>query len=647
MAGEDFAAYLQHLPVGLYRTTPRGEFLYANDELARMLGFDSTAALLAINARDLYFDPADRERWQSMIAERGQVTHFDVRKRRADGTPIWLRDNGRAVQDASGEVVAYEGAVIDVSAQHHAEGELRVSEARYRALVEAIPDAIFRLGPEGSCLDARLGSLFRLFPPASRCVGAPLEEIFDADLAAACRAAAERCGDGGPVTLEHAASGARGDVYLDVCVSATEGGGTLVLLRDATAARRFRDWMVRSERLASVGSLATGAAHEINNPLTAVVANTDLARDLAASCRKDAESLGDAGQRLSARLGELLRLLDDAAQGAAGIADAVRALRSIAGPADDVPTSVVLEATLETALRVVKNHIRHRAELAREIFRLPPVWGNATRLEDVFVSLLVNAAESIEPGRANENLIRVRAEESGDGRVQVEISDTGAGIAPADVERIFDPFYTTKPAGAGTGLGLSVCRAIVSSYGGEIEVDSSPGVGTTFRVMLLSAKSAPAPRPTIPAQRPRISRGRVAIVDDEAMVGGALERMLSGEHELFVTQSAQALLDALASGERFDAILCDVMMPVLTGVGFHREVAERFPEQAPSIVFISGGVFTDEMRRYLAAIPNVTLDKPLSAGKLVRAVAEQVARSQAARGRFQGPPRESGPAAGA
>lgn len=629
---DDRLEYLRRLPVGLYRTTPSGEFLYANDELCRMLGYASTAELLKLDARELYLDPADRERWQAALQSEGRVTDFDVKKRRADGRVVWLRDNARALSDERGELIAYEGAVVDVTAQHQAEEALRASEARYRTLVDAIPDAIFRFDADGKCADAHLGALFRLFPPALRCVGSPLEELFDPELAAACRAAAARCHDGGPVTLEHASSGPRGDAFFDVCVSPSDGGGALVLIRDATAARRFREWMVRSERLASVGGLATSTAHEISNPLTAVVANTDFARDLVSACRAESELSLDtaAGKRMHQRLGEVARALEEALQGASGISDAVQALKSVAGPADDVPTSVILEATLETALRVVRNHIRHRAELVKQIARLPPVWGNATRLEDVFVSLLVNAAESIEPGRADQNEIHVRAHEAADGRVVVEVSDTGAGIAPADVPHVFEAFRAARPSSIGSGMGLSMCRTIVSSYGGEIDVVSTPGVGTTFRVALLSAKSAPAPRPTVPVQRLGSGRGRVAIVDDEAMVGSALERMLSGHHELFVTQSAQALLDELERGERFDVILCDVMMPVLTGVELHKIVAERYPAQAPAVMFISGGVFTDEMRRYLAELPNVTLDKPVSVGKLLRAVAEQVARSRSA-----------------
>ncbi|MCK6534718.1 MAG: ATP-binding protein [Polyangiaceae bacterium] len=626
--------YLGHLPVGVYRTTPDGAFLYANAELARLLGFGSVAELMAVSTRDLYADPADRSRWQALIATEGRVTDFEVQKRRKDGTPLWLRDNARAVLDASGAVAFYEGAVIDVTRQHQAEAELRASEGRYRALVDAIPDAIFLFGSDRLCQDARLGALSRMFPPVARCLGAPPEAIFDEALAKLCRSAADTARDGGPVAIEHAAKGPHGDAFFDVCVTATDGGGALVLLRDATSTRRFREWMVRSERLASVGSLATGVAHEINNPLTAVVANTDFARELVAQCRVDAEDrIARHDPAFDARASQALRqaeeALDEVSQGASRIADAVRALKSVAEPSDDVPSSVVLEAVLETAMRVVKNHIRHRAELVRQIERLPPVWGNATRLEDVFVGLLVNAAEAIEPGRADENEIRIAAREGADGRVVVELSDTGAGIATTEVDRIFDPFYTTKASGRSTGMGLSVCRAILSSLGGEIQVTSTPGKGTTFTVQLLSAKTAPAPRPTLPVRPRGRVRGRVAVIDDDSIVGSAFERMLSGEHDVFVAQAAQTVLDALDRGERYDVILCDVMMPVLTGVAFHQIVTERHPDQAPAIMFISGGVFTDDMRRYLAQIPNVTLEKPVLPGTLLRAVGEQVERARA------------------
>jgi CheY-like chemotaxis protein len=194
----------------------------------------------------------------------------------------------------------------------------------------------------------------------------------------------------------------------------------------------------------------------------------------------------------------------------------------------------------------------------------------------------------------------------------VEIKDTGSGI-PAEIQgRIFDPFFTTKPASLGTGLGLSICQRIVTSVGGQIEVQSQLGNGSTFRVTLESTRTLRASAVVEVAMPvpPSAPRGRVLVIDDDPAVGSALKLVLAEEHEVTVLTSARRALDQLGAGECFDAILCDVMMPEMSGIEFHDELTHMHPDLAAQVIFLTGGAFTLRAREFLDRVPNPRMGKP-------------------------------------
>jgi PAS domain S-box-containing protein len=631
--------WFEGVPVGLYRMSFDGTFREVNRELARLLGYPGAEALMVVSARALFFDTGDWDEWRRRIAVDGRVTQVDSRYRRLDGTPVWLRNNARGVRNDEGELLFYEGAVVDVTALHRAEEDLRRSEARFRALVDTIPDAMLRVDWQGICTDARLGRLAGVLPPREEIVGFELEEIFSPELASALRDALERCHQAGTITFETRALGAPSAVFYEVCVSSGGKQDALVLIRDVSDARRMREWIYRNERLASVGSLATGVAHEINNPLTAVVVNADFVQETLLQCEEDAgllarsadERVSAAGTRIRERLDEAGEALRDVALGAQRVAEVVRELKAFASPADDATGSVNLEEVLEAALRLVNNQIRHRATLNREFAGVPSVWGNATRLEEVFVHLLVNAAQAIQAGSADKNEIRVSAGLAEDGRVVVAIGDTGAGIPPHTLERIFDPFFTTKPVGTGTGTGLAVCQSTVSSYGGEITVQSG-AEGSTFRVWLLRTDDVPKCSPTLPLPVSVARRARIAVIDDDALASRALQRLIGGVHDVFLANQADAVLELIDGGARFDLILCDVMMPVTTGVEFHKRLTQMNPELAARVVFLTGGVFAEDTRKYLSTLENPILEKPVDAAQIHQLVVDYTAKKAPSRG---------------
>jgi CheY-like chemotaxis protein len=194
------------------------------------------------------------------------------------------------------------------------------------------------------------------------------------------------------------------------------------------------------------------------------------------------------------------------------------------------------------------------------------------------------------------------------------VSDTGAGIPDEMKHRIFEPFFTTKPIGVGTGLGLWVCHHIVTVAGGEIALESSSPAGSVFRISLPSAEAPVDDVPTIPAPIGKL-RGRLLIVDDDSAIRRSFSRFIRGRHDIVLAESAADALEQLVAGERFDVILCDMMMPDMNGEEFFGRLQDSVPEQAERVVFMTGGAFTNETRDFLPTTRRL-LEKPFEAAQL-------------------------------
>jgi PAS domain S-box-containing protein len=395
--------------------------------------------------------------------------------------------------------------------------------------------------------------------------------------------------------------------------------GAVVIARDFTAQKLTEAQLVLSERLASVGVLAAGVAHEINNPLAAVSANLEMALRDAAEIPEDHRPV------------ELVESLKDALEAAGRGREIVRVLRLFSRSDDLKVGPVDLRKVLDSTLRMAWNEIRHRARLVVEHGRVPAVNANESRLAQVFLNLIVNAAQAIPEGKRDENEIRVTSSVDPQGRAMVAVSDTGPGIPPEVQRRMFTPFFTTKPAGIGTGLGLVICQKILGEMGGSLTFTTAPGRGTEFRVVLPAAEATVAPPPERAAAPPAAGiRGRVLVVDDEAALTGTLTRLLGRQHTVLATNSAREALEKFTAGERFDVVLCDLMMPQVTGAELHAEVARFDPEQAARFVFLTGGAFTPGARAALERLSNPQVDKPFDVAQLVALVNQLVARARAA-----------------
>ena len=467
-----------------------------------------------------------------------------------------------------------------------------------RAVFDHARDGMAIVDGEGRCVDTN-PAMERLLGVSSEALrGRRPAEVAstDLDLSAGARQGRHQ-GEAGASTTR----GQRAMEY-DV-VSEILPGLQLAVVRDVTERREMTTRLAMADRLISMGTLAAGVAHELNTPLAYVTANLEF---LASALP---------GQLPSTGAGDLLEAVSESQEGLERLRHIIEDLRTFARQPSEEAGPADLEAVLRSCISMTWNEIRHRARLERDIGRLPPVVGNAARLAQVFVNLLVNAAQAIAPGQVSANVIRVSARLGPDRRVAVEVSDTGVGIPPGVLQRVFEPFFTTKPAGQGTGLGLSICRTIVAAAGGTIEVESQPGRGTLVRVRLPAAEAVEGAGGPERRERSAAPRGRVLVVDDERLVGNSLRRALAADHDVSVVASARMALRLLEQGERFDAVITDLMMPDLTGVELERALVALDPRLAGRVVFMTAGALTEEARRAMeaGAIPCLAKPVPLEA----------------------------------
>lgn len=393
-------------------------------------------------------------------------------------------------------------------------------------------------------------------------------------------------------------------------------------LREAAARterKKMREQLLISERMASVGMLSASVAHEINNPLAVVLANLEIVL-------QQLEAYGSGATAAAApSLDTLIGPLHDAHEAAERVSHIARDLKIFSRSSNEEQRGPVdIERVLESALRMASNEIRHRAIVVRHYDKVPPVHGNEARLGQVFLNLVVNAAQAIPEGRVSENRITLSIRGDGNKRVLVEVSDTGTGMPPEVASRVFDPFFTTKAEGVGTGLGLAICHRIVSSLGGDISVESRPGHGTVFRVSLPPAEASLPTAEASAATQSVKHRGKVLVVDDEPMLCATIERILSGEHDVTTLQSGKQALQLVERGDHFDLILSDVMMPQMTGIEFHQALLQIAPELADKVVFMTGGAFSAEASAFLDRFPHRTIDKPFKFTALRNLVQELI-----------------------
>jgi PAS domain S-box-containing protein len=494
------------------------------------------------------------------------------------------------------------------------------STASVRAMLELIPDLI-SVHRDGKVIYANLAARRIYGTPAGSEVAGLGERIHPDDrarVASVMQAPAATPGvEGVPEVVELRVRDDDGGWRIcEVSGVWIELAGATVLVasgRDVTERHRLRAQLLVSDRMASLGTLAAGIAHEINNPLSYVLGNLQMMSESATSPAELAAAIGDA------------------TDGAQRVRKIVQGLRSFSRAEEESRIRLALPDVLRAAIRLTANEVRHRAQLVYELGDTPKVVADDGRLTQVFINLIVNAAHAIPEGHSDDNRITVRTRSDDDGHAVIEIEDTGRGMPPEVQARAFDPFFTTKEVGGGTGLGLSICHGIISALGGRISIESAVGRGTVVRVVLPPAAQEAAPaRLTTPPVAAAQQRLRVLVVDDEPLVVDMLARVLRRDHEVVAVSCGRDALEQVGAGVWFDAIVSDVMMPNMTGIELLEALVRLDPVQARRLIFLSGGVFTPETRARLDALGTLQLEKPVGTKDLRRAVMSVAASGGAA-----------------
>lgn len=599
-------ALAEQAPVMLWRASRSGHCDYVNRAWREFSGQSQEQA--AGEGWMAALHPDDVGRWADAMRDqlpRGQGFEMACRLRRADGHWREMQVRVAPREDEQRAIAGLIAVWTDISDPQ------TVRSA----------DDFFEMSRDNVCLAGFDGYFKRVNPSWTRTLGwtpeelmaRPILEFVHEDDRAGILAARDQLyhgGDMGPLVNRYRCKD--GSYRWFEWRSAGDVGRGLVyaVARDVTdqkhAEARLRESQQREEalqrqllfadRMASMGTLAAGVAHEINNPLAYVTANINMMLE---NMLDDDETDRE----------ELRAMALDAREGAERIRRIIDGLKTFSRADAEQREIIEVPPLLEKSIDMTFNEIRHRARLVRDIGPIPPVMADRTRLGQVFVNLLVNAAQAIPEGEGAEIRIATRTDERG--RAVIEISDTGVGIPAAMIDRVFDPFFTTKPPGVGTGLGLYICHNIITALDGEIGVSSEGGRGSTFRLVLPAAAAIPVH--SVPAPAPAATAGRavILVVDDEPFIGHALRRILR-EHDVTPVTSALDALTLLEQGRRFDVIFSDIMMPEMSGMAFYEELTRRFPAAAERVVFISGGTFTTGSNSFLDRVPNPFLAKPFT-----------------------------------
>ncbi|MGH7436086.1 MAG: ATP-binding protein [Polyangiaceae bacterium] len=615
------------LPLGVWVAgAPRGGLLYANRAFAEILGMKANPEVgvgeysgpYGIHTLDGRLYPEDRLPFVRALVEKKTVCVDDIVIHRHDGGRVFVRAFARPTIDAAGEVVRVAVAFIDISLEVQARQRAESIEEQLTRVFAHTPIIVWAHDAEGKITLSQGRGLEVLGWNAEDLVGRSVWDLYkDA-----------------PDVLRNTRRSLDGEAFADVVevgplvfqttyAPIRDAGGKVVRVvgvsTEISEQRAAETRLARAERVASLGVLAASIGHEINSPLSYATSNLErLARGLQSAERLLPPEL----------FRELSECVVEARDGAERVTGTVRSLRDVSR--GDVERRLVdVRTVVGRALRLAGTELGYRARVISDLPEIPPVMANEGQLAQVFINLLHNAAHAIVEGQALDNEIRVRARTEG-GHVVVEVEDSGAGMAPEVQARIFEPFFTTKPVGEGTGLGLSICLGLLKGMGGQIECESEPGRGTTFRVRLPVAEgdsAGPVSRPE-PASGtiPRAARrARVLIIDDDARLARSVKALLDDEHDVEVETSSPSALARLVGGERFEVVLCDLMMREMTGMDLYDKLRADKPEVARAFVFMTGGAFTARAQNFLDGVENPCLDKPFVRRELVAVIADRLA----------------------
>jgi two-component system cell cycle sensor histidine kinase/response regulator CckA len=593
---------------GLFVSDALGFYVEVNLRGCQMLG-RTREQVIGLNVRDIVHPDDAQQRAVDLTKIGTGVTFLSERRLvRRDGSSFLAEVSTTRLDDGR-----YLAIVRDVTAKRAAEEAPRRAEASFRALLDVLP-ALVVVHREGVIVyaNATAAKACGCSGPAELVGSRVIELVYPDDRAMVAGRIRRMVETGAPEALERERFLRRDGTHFEAEVVALplvfDGKPSLLAVAtDATESAKLRAQLIQSDRLASIGLLAAGVAHEINNPLTYVLPNLE----------RLAQGLGSPSPDLAGLQDNVRGALD----GVRRVQKIVRDLSTFARDARGDDTATDVNAAVASALLLAEGELRFRTRVTRDLTARSKVRANEGRLVQVLLNLAVNAAHAIPEGDASAHEVRITTRDA-PGEVRITVRDTGEGIAAEHLPRLFDPFFTTKAPGSGSGLGLSVCHSIVTSFGGRIEVDSTRGEGSAFTVVLPAVvATAPPPiaqpSPSQPLSGERSARPRLLLVDDERNVRDVLQALLKRRYEVAAAASVAEARQRLTESGDWQIILCDLMMPEATGMDLYDWVAQECPALASRMVFMTGGAFTTRARELLDRLPDRWIEKPFEFDQLI------------------------------
>ena len=633
-----FTDLFQTLREGVYLASADDRITEVNPALAQMVGIENKEELINREIASLYQKPEDRADERSRLNELGFLrVHEITLKHRQDGRDVVTVHTAAAIRDPAGKFVRYQGTFVDVTEQREMERRLHREQEFAGRLMDSFPDLVIVLDTEAryTFVSPQIHDILGYRPeemigkrvgartdPADR---AALLELFN-DLIF------QRLSEGQIEYRTQHKNGAWRVFRASARPLHDETGkisGVIASARDITEQQRLQQQLIQAERLAAMGQMIAGVAHELNNPLTAILGVTEMLRDQSP----------DENER---------RQLELAHRQARRAAHIVQSLLVFSRPSTPRNTLLHLPDLLQRTLQL-HEHSLHANDVHVDFASrpdLPTVLGDPNQLTQVFLNLIVNAEQAIREVR-DRGTLRIRLGVVGD-RVLITFQDDGVGIRRETLPRIFDPFFTTKRPGRGTGLGLSICLAIIREHNGDISAQPLPDGGSVFTVSLpvctesVALAELPAPhikqieKPAPPAAG-TLAGKKILVVDDEESIlelvgdtlgarGYVVDRAPNSEHAL-----------DLADQKSYDVILCDLNLESesgksVSGFDLHDQILERFSARSgarpdgvaahPLFIFMTGDLVDGAISDQAGREGNRFLQKPFRMAELLTLLGE-------------------------
>ncbi|MEZ4225808.1 MAG: PAS domain S-box protein [Polyangiaceae bacterium] len=593
---------------------PRIEFV--STAIETILG-EPARDLIGREALDLSSD-REKSRLQDMASavSRREPTphHFETEARRRGGTSVPV-EVAVSFIDASDHVLSVT-CVVDITERRRAMVDLERSERRLRHVIESAPVAVWILDERSiHYANAAAADLFGFSSPEEALTRDPKDLLETSEVSQLeQRLAATLVQRRKLPPQEYRIRRMDGvAILVEVSSIAIEWDGRPAVLafgRDVTQRRQLEMHWLQADRLAALGLVAGGMAHAINNPLTYVLLNLDHVRG----------ALAD-GSALDGDAAGVLARLTEAYQGIERIAQVVKRMRAFSRVDERSRSAVDLRSVLEGALELVGHELTHRGRLTTNYSEVPAINASAAHLEQVFLHLLVHAAQSLPEDDSAE--VRIELSSLDVSQVMVAVTIVGRALEPSALANVFEPFFT-REEDTEARVGLPFCRAVVSAMGGELLAETDTVAGTTFRVILpvgILESEPPEVEPVSVRAQVLNVRPRVLVIDDDPGIGGAMSVALEDNSDVTYLPSALEARDRLIAGERFDLVFCDMMMPDLDGEALWEVVQRVRPEQAARFVFMTAAGTHPKIAEFFTRTGCARLDKPFRLNDVQRAIA--------------------------